>query len=257
MKKILCAMLACVLCSSAAIGISGCGCSDDNTLEPGYVVEETEPDLVDGDFGFFIINSDELMVTKYTGTDTDIVIPESYNNYTVTTIGSGVFSGSDITSVEMPDTITTINDYAFYSCRQLTSVTLSQNLEAMGTNVFNLCSSLESIELPASLKTLGIYTFSATGLKSVTIPESETLTSIENYVFYQCQSLTEITIPDTVTDISEFAIYDCPNTITIKASEGSAAETYVEEYTGEEDQLVFESTGTSDSADDAQADEEE
>ena len=64
--------MACTMCASAAVGLSGCGC-DDNTSskssKPGYKVEPTEPDLTDGDFGFFIINQEELMITKYTGSD--------------------------------------------------------------------------------------------------------------------------------------------------------------------------------------------
>ena len=97
MKRILCFLMACTMCASAAVGLSGCGC-DDNTSsssssKPGYKVEPTEPDLTDGDFGFFIINQEELMITKYTGSDTVIEIPESYKNYKVTVIGSGGLLG--------------------------------------------------------------------------------------------------------------------------------------------------------------------
>lgn len=226
MKKFLCALLACAMGVSAAVGLAGCGCSDEKALEPGYVIEETEPDLQDGEFGFFITNSNELMLTKYTGTATDVEIPAVYNNYEVTAIGNSVFSRSDITSVVMPDTIKTIYDYAFFACHNLKSVTFSKNLENLGTNVFNMCSSLESVELPSSIKNLGVYTFSATGLKSITIPENKELTKINAYVLYQCKNLTEITIPATVTELDEFAICENPNKVTIKAPKGSAAEKY-------------------------------
>lgn len=227
MKKILCAIFSCVLISSVIFGLTGCGCS--NNQEPGYRIEETTPDLKNDTFGFFIINNNELMLTKYMGSDEDVTIPDSYNNYKVTVIGTSVFSGTDIKSVVIPDTVKEIKDYAFYSCKNLTSVTLPKNLEILGTNVFNLCRNLESIEIPSTVKDLGKYTFSASGLKSVTIPESETLTNISHYVFYQCQQLTEVALPSTVTSIEKNAISDCPNSITIKAPDGSYAQKYAKE----------------------------
>ena len=66
MKKILCALLACMLCATVSIGFSGCGCSNNSGQEPGYRVTATEPDLKNDEFGFFILNKDEVMVTKYT-----------------------------------------------------------------------------------------------------------------------------------------------------------------------------------------------
>ena len=226
MKKILCAGLACMLCASVSIGLSGCGCSNNSSQEPGYKVTATEPDLTNDEFGFFILNKDEVMITKYTGSGKDVKIPESYENYKVTVLGRSLFNGKDISSVEIPDTVKEIQDYAFSSNRNLKSVKLPKNLETIGTNAFFNCSSLESIELPASLKEIGVYAFSAAGLKSVTIPESKTLTTLDQYVFFQCQELTEVTLPSTITSIAENTFADCPNKITINAPKGSYAISY-------------------------------
>ncbi|MGN0508970.1 MAG: leucine-rich repeat domain-containing protein [Ruminococcus sp.] len=226
MKKILCALLACMLCASVSIGLSGCGCSNNSSQEPGYKVTATEPDLTNDEFGFFILNKDEVMITKYTGSGKDVKIPESYENYKVTVLGRSLFNGKDISSVEIPDTVKEIQDYAFSSNRNLKSVKLPKNLETIGTNAFFNCSSLESIELPASLKEIGVYAFSAAGLKSVTIPESKTLTTLDQYVFFQCQELTEVTLPSTITSIAENTFADCPNKITINAPKGSYAISY-------------------------------
>lgn len=220
MKRFLCAILACALCASAAVGISGCGCSDENQ-QPGYVVATTEPDLKNDEFGFFIINQNELMITQYLGSDKDVVIPDSYDGYQITVIGHSVFQNKDITSVEMPDTIKEIQDYSFASNRNLTSVKLSQKLQVIGTNAFWNCRNLSAIELPSSLKEVGVYAFSAAGLKSVTIPESSTYVKIDEYTFYQCQELTEVILPATMTNIADNAFADCPNAITIKAPSGS------------------------------------
>lgn len=215
-----------MLCASVSIGFSGCGCSNSSSQEPGYRVTPTEPDITNDEFGFFILNKDEVMITKYTGSDKDVKIPESYENYKVTVLGRSLFNGKDVTSVEIPDTVKEIQDYAFSSNRSLKSVKLPKSLETIGTNAFFNCSSLESIELPASLKEIGVFAFSAAGLKSVTIPESKTLTKLDQYVFFQCQELTEVTLPATVTSIAENTFADCPNKITINAPKGSYAINY-------------------------------
>ena len=215
-----------MLCASVSIGFSGCGCSNSSSQEPGYRVTPTEPDITNDEFGFFILNKDEVMITKYTGSDKDVKIPESYENYKVTVLGRSLFNGKDVTSVEIPDTVKEIQDYAFSSNRSLKSVRLPKNLETIGTNAFFNCSSLESIELPASLKEIGVFAFSAAGLKNVTIPESKTLTKLDQYVFFQCQELTEVTLPATVTSIAENTFADCPNKITINAPKGSYAINY-------------------------------
>ena len=230
MKKILCALLACMLCASVSIGFSGCGCSNNSGQEPGYRVTATEPDLKNDEFGFFILNKDEVMVTKYTGSDKDIKIPESDENYKVTVIGRSLFNGKDISSVEIPDTVKEIQDYAFASNRNLKSVKLPKNLEIIGEDTFFNCASLESIELPATLKEIAFYGFSAAGFKSVTIPESKTLTKLDRFVFYQCQELTDVYLPATITSIADDTFDDCPNKITIHAPNTSYAANYAKTH---------------------------
>lgn len=224
MKKILCTILACALCASTAIAMTGC--SSESAQKPGYVVPVTEPDLKSDEFGFFILNQNEVMITTYYGSSKDVVIPEKFENYTVTVIGHSVFNSKGLTSVEMPDTIDEIQDYAFSSNYDLTSVKLSKNLRILGTNVFFNCRSLASIDLPATIEEIGVYAFSAAGLKSVTIPESKTFTSLGQCVFYQCQELTEVILPATMTNIADNAFADCPNKITIKAPAGSYGLSY-------------------------------
>lgn len=226
MKKILCALLACMLCASVSIGFSGCGCSNNKAQEPGYRITATEPDLKNDEFGFFILNKDEVMVTRYTGSGKDIKIPESYENYKVTVIGRSLFNGKDISSIEIPDTVKEIQDYAFASNRNLKSVKLPKNLEIIGTNAFFNCASLESIELPATLKEIGVYAFSAAGFKSVTIPESKTLAKLDQFVFYQCQELTDVYLPATITSIADNTFADCPNKVTLHGPKNSYAANY-------------------------------
>ncbi len=225
MKKIICALLAVAMCATSAVAISGCG--ESSNTKPGYVVPTTQPDLKSGDFGFFKLSNTELMITEYTGSSKDVTIPDSYEGYTVTTIGSSVFHGEkEIETVTVPDTVTAINDYAFASCKSLKSIKLSSNLETLGTNVFFNCGSLTSIELPSTLKEVGVYAFAASGLTSISIPESSTLTTLPTFMFYQCSSLKEVTIPATITEIGEKTFKECASDLTIKAPANSYALSY-------------------------------
>lgn len=232
MKKIICAALALAMCATAALGFSGCGCNDKNgnSNKPGYVVPTTQPDLKDENFGYYIISSEELMLTTYFGSSKDIVIPEKFQDRKITIIGHSVFNNEDITSVEIPDTVTEIQDYAFASNNNLKSVKMSKNLKVMGTNVFFACRSLESIELPDTLKKIGPYAFAAAGLKSVTIPESTTFSSLDQYVFYQCGSLSEVTLPVTMTNIADDTFDQCAPDLTFKCRENSYGESYAKSH---------------------------
>ena len=177
------------------------------------------------------------MVTEYTGNEKNIVIPDSYNNYKVTSIGPNAFSDKEIESVTIPDTVTEIEGHAFQSCANLKTVTLSKNLKTLGNNVFFLCTSLEQVTVPGSVTDLGLYTFQGSGVKSVTI-ESGSLEEIREYVFYQCPDLTEIKIPANVTKMSEYSVCENKNAITINAPKGSYSENYVKSY-GKTNNLTF------------------
>lgn len=231
MKRILCFLMACTMCASAAVGLSGCGC-DDNTSsnsKPGYKVEPTEPDLTNGDFGFFIINQEELMITKYSGSDKVIEIPESYQNYKVTVIGASVFNSSDITEVTIPSSIKQIEDYAFSSCHSLAKVNLNEGLEILNNSVFFNCSALKEIKLPDSLKEIGPRAFSGTSLNNVVLPDSGKLTKIDEFAFYQSLELTDITIPPCVTSIPDNTFSECSKEVTIHGANGSYAQNYAKE----------------------------
>ena len=96
MKRILCALLACTIGVVSASALAGCGCSNNKgknqESKSGYEVVATQPDLKDDTFGFYILNDTDLMITKYYGSLSDVVIPDTYKNYTVTTIGHSVRS---------------------------------------------------------------------------------------------------------------------------------------------------------------------
>ena len=101
-----------------------------------------------------------------------------------------------------------IGNSAFSYCRSLTSITIPNSVTSIGKSAFSGCNSLTSITIPNSVTSIGDYAFNyCSALTSITIPNS--LTSIGSEAFNGCSSLTSITIPNSVTSIGSSAFYDC------------------------------------------------
>ena len=135
---------------------------------------------------------------------TSVTIPDS-----VTSIGSYAFYNcSNLTSITIPDSVTSIGSSAFYDCSNLTSITIPDSVTSIESYAFQACSNLTSITIPDSVTSIGSYAFyDCSGLTSVTIGNG--VTSIGNYAFFYCSGLTSITIPDSVTSIGDYAFYNC------------------------------------------------
>lgn len=108
---------------------------------------------------------------------TDIIVPSTYQGLPVVSVA---FSGSSITSVVLPDSMTTIKDYSFKNCEYLASVTMSDNVTEIGKQAFMRdydefwTPALTSITLPSSLTTLGQYAFAnQSELASITYKGTE------------------------------------------------------------------------------------
>ena len=150
------------------------------------------------------------------------IIPNS-----VTSIGDFAFDEcTSLTSIEIPDSVTSIGDFAFRGCSSLTSIEIPNSVTSIGQSAFRACTSLTSIEIPNSVTSIGVYAFyECKSLTSIQIPNS--VTSIGVYAFYNCSSLTSIQIPNSVTSIGECAFYGCssltsieiPNSVTNIGSE--------------------------------------
>ena len=111
-----------------------------------------------------------------------------------------------MTSVTIPNSVTSIGGSAFYGCNGLTSVTIPNSVTSIGDKAFNGCSGLTSVTIGNSVTSIGDYAFSdCYGLTSVTIPNS--VTSIGDMAFYDCSGLTSVTIPNSVTSIGKSAFY--------------------------------------------------
>ena len=113
-----------------------------------------------------------------------------------------------VTSVVIPNSVTSIGSYAFIGCTSLASINIPNNVISIGNCAFWDCSSLTSLTIPNSVTSIGDGAFNnCSGLTSVTIGNS--VTSIDVSAFYGCSSLTSITIPSSVTSINTGAFSNC------------------------------------------------
>ncbi len=169
-----------------------------------------------------------LLIKKYKGIETTVVIPQMIDKSIVAEIGRWAFKGcTGLTSITIPDSVTKIGDYAFFGCKGLTSITLPDSVTEIGDWAFSDCKGLKSITIPDSVTEIGEEAFKdCTGLTSITIPDC--VTEIGGWAFKGCTGLTSITIPDSVKKIGEEAFSGCDN-LTIHAPQGSFAEKYAKE----------------------------
>ena len=129
----------------------------------------------------------------------------------VTGIEEGAFkSCTRLTDINIPNSVTSIEWATFYSCTSLTDINIPNSVTSIGGGAFSGCTSLTDINIPNSVTSIERSTFySCTGLTSINIPGS--VTTIGSNAFYSCTSLTDINIPNSVTSIGEQAFYNCDN----------------------------------------------
>ena len=186
-----------------------------------------------------------VMITDYTGSDTDVVIPAEIEGLPVIEIRMYAFYNSpDLASISIPDSITEIGEGAFQCCSSLTSISIPDSVTEIGLHAFHGCSSLtgihvnehnpnyssddrgvlfdkskttliqapgaiaDSYTIPNCVNEIGYRAFIAcSGLTSISIPNS--VTKIGEFAFMGCSTLSSISIPDSVAEINHGAFMDC------------------------------------------------
>jgi hypothetical protein len=146
------------------------------TTEDGYIFYE------DGDTCYLV---------GYTGSETELVLPESCHGKSYEIYQSAFQLNIFLTSVTIPDSVTSIGEEAFYGCSRLTSITIPDSVTSIGKDAFAICQSLTSV-------TIG-----------------NGVTSISKAAFWWCENLTSVTIPDSVTSIGDGAFYGCDSLSTV------------------------------------------
>lgn len=162
-------------------------------------VKHTEPPATASEEDYVVSGG---VLTEYKGSGGSVTVPSKIGSSSVTSIGSGAFSGNtSLKSVSLPVGVKKIGQEAFADCTALTSVSLPSTLESIGAGAFYGCSSLVSVNIPSGVTSLG------------------------DDAFYGCSSLKTVTIPDSVTSIGDGAFDGCDG-VTVKCSKDSAAYEY-------------------------------
>ena len=163
-------------------------------------VKHTEPPATVPPEDDYVVSGGVL--TEYKGSGGSVTVPSKIGSSSVTSIGSGAFSGNtSLRSVSLPVGVKKIGQEAFADCTALTCVSLPSTLESVGAGAFYGCSSLGSVNIPSGVTSLG------------------------DDAFYGCSSLKTVTIPDSVTSIGDGAFDGCDG-VTVKCSKDSAAYEY-------------------------------
>ncbi len=241
MKKKLGLLLLLLIMAISIFTLSACGVSndgDDGTSECRH--RDKDNDGVCDKCDLKIIYSEglayELVNNEYykvvgigTCQDTELYIPKTYNNLPVKEIDNSAFNFCySLTSVTIPDSITSIGESAFYNCASLTSITVDKNnayYKDIDGNLYSkngktliryaIGKNDTSFNIPQGVTSIGDYAFlCSTSLTSVEMPNS--VTSIGDWAFLSCKSLTSITIPDSVTRIGDYAFSSCTNLTSIE-----------------------------------------
>lgn len=210
-----------------------------------------DKDIIPSDESYFTVNATGETITGLTDTgktQTELVIPYKINGKLITTLYSGetmksilgariLSSKSEDTIVRkivIPNSITSIGDYALNRSKALISINIPNGVTSISNGAFESCNSLKSVKLPDSITSITNNAFAGcSSLASINIPNG--VTSIGENAFESCTSLTSINIPNSVTSIGNgaFIVYDeekdteitNPN-LTIYCEQGSYAETY-------------------------------
>ena len=111
-------------------------------------------------------------------------------------------------STVIPESISSLGNYAFKNCTGLTNLTLSDNITSIGSNAFYGCTGLTELILPDNLISIGNNAFyGCQGLTNIVIPDS--VTSLGESVFFSCSALTSVTVGNGVKSIGRLSFYNC------------------------------------------------
>jgi len=190
----------------------------------------------------FTTNNGAITITGYTGTNSNVVIPDMTNGYPVTSIG-GFYTSTSLTNVTIPDSVTNIANGVFVYQSSLTTITVdAQNayysssngilfdkhqiiliqapggiagsytipnsVTSISDDAFEDCGSLTNVTFGTNVTSIGNNTFnSCASLNGITIPGG--VTNIGSEAFYYCSSLSNVVLGTNITSIGSGAFADC------------------------------------------------
>lgn len=192
--KILSLLLAVVILISTVFSVTAFAAAEDGTYK---------------NFKYTVTDENSAVISKYTGNESSVIIPESVNGYPVTEIGNSAFKGNfSLKNAEIPDSVKIIGDYAFNDCTGLESITIPESVEKIGRSAFFYCTRLENVNVSDGIKTIGDGAFfGCYSLKSFKITES--VNSVGEYAFGRCSELKSVTVENGIKSVSNQMFADC------------------------------------------------
>ena len=207
-------------------------------------VHTGESRLVNKDNYLFYTYDNVNYLVAYIGTETELILPESYNGEAYQIFDSAFLACTGLKSVTIPNCVTAIGDFAFYWCSSLESITIPDSVTSIGKYAFIECGSLTSVTIGEGVTSIGDWAFSVCkNLTSISVSENniaykdiggnlytkdgktliqyavaktdtsfnipDGVTTISDRAFAYCYSLTSITIPGNVTSIGDDAFHYC------------------------------------------------
>ena len=163
-------------------------------------------------------SQDEYLLVRYEGTETDIVLPESYNgvNYR---IADGAFAYNDkLTSVTLGNGVESVGEYAFLGCSNLQSISIGANVSSVWSGAFSFCGNLTEISVDAgntayySEGNCLIKTSSGTllfGNASGVVPDGVKIIGDAAFALYE--KLERVIVPESVEEIGDRSFFGCEN----------------------------------------------
>lgn len=187
-----------------------------------YLISAYGDTLTYEDFNYQIIDNSYVEISRYTGNDTEAVIPVAIDGLEVKSIGDNAFLDCEnIVKVQIPDSVTSIGRGAFNGCVRLKEIEIPKGVTTIESDTFSLCDSLTKVTIPDGVTTIKECAFfDCNSLTKVDLPDSVTFISI--LAFEECAALKEIVIPKNVTYIGEEAFKGCNSLTSIIVDEANA-----------------------------------
>ena len=196
-RKIIIAVLCVLLCSFSIVSV---------------ISANAATFVTDSLWKLEIASDTEYYIEKYYGKDSNLTLPDQLDSRNVVKINSKAFSDAPVVSVLVPDTYTSIENYAFLNNKSLENISLPSTLGFLGSNAFGRCTSLKTVNFaePTSLEVISASAFSGcTSLEDITLPYG--VKTIYGNVFLNCNKLAKVVVPVTVESIDEDTFSNCPN----------------------------------------------
>jgi hypothetical protein len=179
------------------------------------------PAVTSAQFTFSTNADNTITITGYTGSESDVTIPDTINGLPVTSIGNAAFIYYySMTNVLIADSVTNIDVGAFSECFGLTSVTIPNSVFSIGNNAFGGCRGLTNVIIGNRVADVGPFAFGECfGLVTVIIPEG--VINLGEQAFDNCSSLANVILPSSLAIVGDSAFFACASLTNVIISDGT------------------------------------